>query len=84
LNVSLNLDLEQPSISVEDNPGPEITNNNPAVQNLLYSGRLPEFYASFLGETIRHYDFTWLRAIGPGKGTNPHCDLPYMGRGTHR
>jgi ectoine hydroxylase-related dioxygenase (phytanoyl-CoA dioxygenase family) len=22
--------------------------------------------------------------MGPGKGTNPHCDLPYMGRGTHR
>jgi hypothetical protein len=62
---------------------PEITNNNPAIQDLLYSGRLPEFYRNFFGEEIRHYDFTWLRAIGPGKGTNPHCDLPYMGRGTH-
>jgi Phytanoyl-CoA dioxygenase (PhyH) len=62
---------------------PELTNNNPAIQNLLYSGRLPEFYAKFFNEPIRHYDFTWLRAIGPGKGTNPHCDLPYMGRGTH-
>jgi hypothetical protein len=62
---------------------PEITNNNAAVQNLLYTGRLAEFYARFFGEPIRHYDFTWLRAIGPGKGTNPHCDLPYMGRGTH-
>ncbi len=63
---------------------PEVTNNNPAVQNLLYSGRLAEFYRRFYGEEISHYDFTWLRAIGPGKGTNPHCDLPYMGRGTHR
>lgn len=63
---------------------PEITDNNPAVQNLLYSGRLVEFYERFFGEPISHYDFTWLRAIGPGKGTNPHCDLPYMGRGTHR
>ena len=63
---------------------PEITNNNEAVQNLLYSGRLTDFYTRFFGEPIRHYDFTWLRAIGPGKGTNPHCDLPYMGRGTHR
>src|SRR5882762_7522120 len=26
LNVSLNLDIERPSVSVEDNPGPEITN----------------------------------------------------------
>lgn len=63
---------------------PELTNNNPAVQDLLYSGRLVEFYERLFGEPIRHYDFTWLRAIGPGKGTNPHCDLPYMGRGTHR
>ena len=55
---------------------PEITKDNPAVQNLLYSGRLVEFYRKFFGEEIRHYDFTWLRAIGPGKGTNPHCDLP--------
>jgi hypothetical protein len=62
---------------------PELTNNNAKIQDLLYSGRLPEFYRQFYGEEIRHYDFTWLRAIGPGKGTNPHCDLPYMGRGTH-
>ena len=62
---------------------PELTNNNPAVQNLLYGPRLTGFYRRFFGEDIRHYDFTRLRAIGPGKGTNPHCDLPYMGRGTH-
>jgi ectoine hydroxylase-related dioxygenase (phytanoyl-CoA dioxygenase family) len=63
---------------------PEITDGNEAVQSLLYSGRLTDFYEKFYGEPIRHYDFTWLRAIGPGKGTNPHCDLPYMGRGTHK
>lgn len=63
---------------------PEITNGCEPVQNLLYSGRLTDFYRKFYGEEIRHYDYTWLRAIGPGKGTNPHCDLPYMGRGTHK
>ena len=63
---------------------PEVTRNNPEIQNLLYGGRLAEFYRKFFAEEIRHYDFTWLRAIGPGKGTNPHCDLPYMGRGTHQ
>ena len=83
------LDENYPTIDGICKPGagyvfkPELTNNNPTVQNLLYSGRLPEFYRKFYGEEIRHYDFTWLRAIGPGKGTNPHCDLPYMGRGTH-
>src|SRR4051812_38927821 len=84
------LDENFPAIDGVCKPGagyvfkPEITDGNAEVQQLLYSGRLVEFYRKFFGEEIRHYDFTWLRAIGPGKGTNPHCDLPYMGRGTHR
>jgi hypothetical protein len=83
------LDPAYPAIDGVCKPGsgyvfkPELTNNNPAIQKLLYAGRLPDFYAQLFAEPIRHYDFTWLRAIGPGKGTNPHCDLPYMGRGTH-
>ena len=83
------LDPAYPTIDGICKPGsgyvfkPEITNGNDQVQRLLYEGRLPDFYRSFFGEDIRNYDFTWLRAIGPGKGTNPHCDLPYMGRGTH-
>lgn len=84
------LDPAYPSMDGVCKPGsgyvfkPEITNNNEEIQKLLYSGRLVDFYTKFYGEPIRHYDFTWLRAIGPGKGTNPHCDLPYMGRGTHQ
>jgi hypothetical protein len=84
------LDPAHPAIDGVCVPGsgyvfkPEITDGNEAVQSLLYSGRLTDFYEKFYGEPIRHYDFTWLRAIGPGKGTNPHCDLPYMGRGTHK
>jgi hypothetical protein len=84
------LDPAYPTIDGICKPGsgygfkPEFTNNNPAIQNLLYGERLAGFYRKFYGENVRHYDFTWLRAIGPGKGTNPHCDLPYMGRGTHR
>jgi hypothetical protein len=83
------LDENYPRLDAVCKPGagyvfkPELTNNNAAVQNLLYGPRLTDFYRAFFGEDIRHYDFTWLRAIGPGKGTNPHCDLPYMGRGTH-
>ena len=84
------LDPSRPAMEGRCQPGsgyvfkPEITEGNREVQDLLYSGRLVEFYEKLFGEPIRHYDFTWLRAIGPGKGTNPHCDLPYMGRGTHR
>ena len=51
---------------------------------LLYTGKIIDFYRKFYDEEIRHYDYTWLRAIGPGLGTNPHSDLPYMGRGTHK
>jgi hypothetical protein len=54
------------------------------VKDLLYTGKIPNLYEKIFGETIHHYDFTWFRSMGPGKGTNPHCDLPYMGRGTHR
>ncbi|MDE0768195.1 MAG: phytanoyl-CoA dioxygenase family protein [Opitutaceae bacterium] len=63
---------------------PEVADRSDSVQSLLYSGRLLDFYRKFYDEPIRHYDFTWLRAMGPGKGTNPHSDLPYMGRGTDR
>lgn len=63
---------------------PEVIEKCPSVKKLLYSGKMIDFYKKFYEEDIRHYDYTWLRAIGPGKGTNPHCDLPYMGRGTHR
>lgn len=84
------LDPAHPHVDAVCKPGsgyvfkPEITNNNPEVQNLLYGPELIGFYQRFYGEDVRHYDFTWLRAVGPGRGTNPHCDLPYMGRGTHQ
>ena len=83
------LDPAHPSFEGICRPGagyvfkPEVTEGNAEVQRLLYSGRLLDFYRQFYGEEVRHYDYTWLRAVGPGKGTNPHCDLPYMGRGTH-
>lgn len=56
--------------------------DNPGLKPLLYSGRIMDFYRGFFGEAVRHFDFTWLRMIAPGRGTNPHCDVVYMGRGT--
>ncbi len=61
---------------------PDLAQDNPKLKKLIYSGRLISFYTDLYGEPIRHYDYTWLRAVGPGKGTNPHCDIVYMGRGT--
>jgi hypothetical protein len=55
--------------------------STPEVHAVLYGGRLLDFYRGLFGEEVRHYDFTWLRCVGPGKGTKPHCDMVYMGRG---
>ena len=43
-----------------------------------------ELYTRLLGGAVRHYDFTWLRTIPPGKGTKPHEDIVFMGRGTQQ
>ena len=42
------------------------------------------FYARLFGEPVRHFDHIWFRALSRGQGTPPHCDLVYMGRGTHQ
>ncbi len=54
------------------------------LQQVLYAGRMLDFYRVFLGGPVLHFDFTWLRAVGPGHATQPHCDIVFMGRGTRR
>jgi Phytanoyl-CoA dioxygenase (PhyH) len=61
---------------------PDLAFGNRAIENLIYGPKVTEFYRTLLCGPIRHYDFTWFRPVGPGKGTPPHCDLVYMGRGT--
>jgi len=63
---------------------PDIADSSPALKKLLYSGRMIEFFQVFLGGDVRHFDYTWLRAVAPGLGTYPHCDIVYMGRGTDK
>ncbi|MGB0992030.1 MAG: phytanoyl-CoA dioxygenase family protein [Akkermansiaceae bacterium] len=60
-----------------------IVDEVPEIKNFIYEGRIMEFFASFLGGPCLHYDQIWYRAMAPGFGTVPHCDLVYMGRGTH-
>jgi len=55
----------------------------PEIKDILYQGRLIEFFEMFLGGPVLHYDQIWFRSMAPGFGTVPHCDLVYMGRGTH-
>ncbi len=60
----------------------DLAKDNPPIQELLYTGNLMNFFARFLGGPVRHFDYTWFRALGPGKGTPCHLDSVYMNRGT--
>jgi hypothetical protein len=72
------------------NPGPQpptrilsdLARASEPLQRVLYQGELPAFYTRFFGEPVRHFDFTWLRAVYPGPGTLPHGDSVFMNRGT--
>ncbi len=63
---------------------PGIARDDVSVQRIVFGPEIHEFYATMLNsENIRHFDFIWVRAMGHGQGTPPHCDVVYMGRGTH-
>jgi ectoine hydroxylase-related dioxygenase (phytanoyl-CoA dioxygenase family) len=62
----------------------ELARDNSAVQRVVYGPELLGFYANLFGEPVRHFDYTWFRAMSRGQGSTPHCDLVYMGRGTHQ
>lgn len=70
------------------NPGrrtafnPDLGQNNPLMDGVVFGTELLGFYEALFAEPVLHFDFKWIRAIGPGPGTQPHCDLVYMGRGT--
>jgi Phytanoyl-CoA dioxygenase (PhyH) len=60
----------------------ELAEGNAPLLGVLYSGPMMAIFERLLGGSVRHYDFTWMRAVTPGGGTAPHCDVVYMGRGT--
>jgi Phytanoyl-CoA dioxygenase (PhyH) len=62
---------------------PDLAHDNLPLHELLYGSRMLDFYQRLLGGPIRHYDYTWMRAVAPGRGTAPHGDVVFMGRGTH-
>lgn len=63
---------------------PDLAKNNEPLMKVLYDGPMMQFYERFLGEPVRHFDYTWFRAKTPGLNTptTPHYDVVYMGRGT--
>lgn len=60
-----------------------IVDEVPDIKNVLYEGRIMDFFAAFLGGPCLHFDQIWYRSMAPGFGTVSHCDLVYMSRGTH-
>lgn len=84
------LDPERPAQEAVARPGvalhfkPDLAEQNPALMAVLYDGPMMAFWRRFFGEPVRHFDYTWMRAVAPGRGTAPHCDSVYMGRGTKK
>jgi len=72
--------IAKPALNMQFRP--DLVHFSPTLEILLYSGNPIKFYERFLGGEVLHFDYTWLRAVAPGLGTYPHCDLVYMGRGT--
>ncbi|GAB4464426.1 MAG: hypothetical protein OHK0029_34350 [Armatimonadaceae bacterium] len=62
---------------------PNLTRDNPELMRVLYDGAMMAIFERLFGEPVRHFDYTWFRSVGKGHGTAPHCDIVYMGRGTH-
>ena len=54
------------------------------VRDLVFGDGLMNFFRGLLGGPARHLDFIWYRTKGTGHGSAIHCDLVYMGRGTHQ
>jgi Phytanoyl-CoA dioxygenase (PhyH) len=62
----------------------ELAQTNAPLMSVLYAGPMMQFFETLIGGPALHYDYTWFRAVAPGKGTQPHMDIVYMGRGTKR
>lgn len=76
------LDAVTPGPGLSGAPLSEIAAASQRLMQLLYTGRMIELYERIFAETVRHFDFTWLRAVAPGTGTAPHSDSVFMNRGT--
>jgi len=61
---------------------PDVVKDNEPLHQLLRAGRMMTLWDRFLGGPSFCFDYTWFRTVAPGPGTNPHCDVVYMGRGT--
>ncbi len=63
--------------------GNPLDQQDPALRELVFGQPTMAFFQKFLRGPARHFDFIWFRTKGTGLGSPIHCDLVYMGRGTH-
>jgi zinc protease len=56
---------------------PELARGNPELMKALYDGPMIAFFEKLLGGEVLHFDYTWFRAVAPGRGTPPHMDVVY-------
>ena len=63
---------------------PDIANASTSLKEIIYGPAMMALYDGLFEEPSAHYDYTWMRVVAPGLGTQPHCDIVYMGRGTSR
>jgi hypothetical protein len=82
LSAGPDLDAATAGPGLSGAPLSEIAGESQRLMQLLYNGRVIELYERLFAQTVRHFDFTWLRAVAPGKGTAPHSDSVFMNRGT--
>ena len=61
---------------------PDLAAKNELVNKVIHEGPLIDIFTQLLGGEVRHFDYTWIRAVAPGNATPPHMDIVYMGRGT--
>ena len=61
-----------------------LAKDNAELLHVLYDGPMMALFEQLVGGDVLHFDYTWFRAVSPGRGTPPHMDIVYMGRGTQR
>ena len=60
-----------------------VTGHPAVLGGVLESAALRAFFDGLFGGESRTFDFKWLRGVPTGRFTGAHCDIVYMGRGTH-
>ena len=60
-----------------------VTSHPKVLDGVLESAAMRTFFDGLFGVESRTFDFKWLRGVPTGRFTGAHCDIVYMGRGTH-